>query len=323
MDKKDREYFENIATLIKNDVEYMEYIKAEIVKLASKGAASHVRQYQDAYPEIMWFVYSFYPNWKPTTKKNPSPTISGHLKAFGIDRETGKPRGVETWGPPYIAWLYWKDDKAKKSHHAKLEKLYKEKAPAFSKFEPENLFETKEDVEKYEKSRIKTPPPIPPTPTSTPVPSTNSQQPILEIPEAGKNETHRFTSRALEVIGRDKEEEILKKFANESPGFSWMQIAGDGGQGKSRLALQLADTLKESWNIGFIPTRELRDFQDKWRDWVPDRPTLIIVDYIIADMKYLEHLLPYLSSHRKKFDLACYQKQKINVCQPVRTINLK
>ena len=131
--------------------------------------------------------------------------------------------------------------------------------------------------------------------------TSNSRQPILQIPDPGKGDTHHFISRSLKVVGRDEQKATLKQFAGGGPGFRWMQLAGQGGQGKSRLALDLAISLGNDRHVGFIPSLELKHFQDRWRYWTPDRPTLIIVDDIIADMETLKPLLQYLSIRKKEF----------------------
>ena len=128
-----------------------------------------------------------------------------------------------------------------------------------------------------------------------------SPQPLLVIPDTGKDATHHFTSRSLDVIGRVEERATLELFAAGGPGFFWMQLAGKGGQGKSRLALELAASLSQDWHAGFIPSLELAAFREKWRYWTPDRPTLIIADDLIADMEHLKYLLQYLSMRKAGF----------------------
>ncbi len=68
--------------------------------------------------------------------------------------------------------------------------------------------------------------------------------------------THHYTARALPLLGRDKEIDGLRNFTGTTPNFQWMQIARAGGQGKSRLALEIAIELqKEGWHAGFLQQR--------------------------------------------------------------------
>lgn len=60
--------------------------------------------------------------------------------------------------------------------------------------------------------------------------------------------------------------------------FSWLLLLGDGGEGKSRLALQFARHMADrGWWAGFLPRSELgRLDTDRW---VPIEPTFLVVDY--------------------------------------------
>ena len=96
-----------------------------------------------------------------------------------------------------------------------------------------------------------------------------------------------FFSEVTEFIGRDAEMASLREFADDSnPDHTllWWQLAGAGGVGKSRLALQFAQTLdKEGWHAGFLNKRQLKKI-----DWdevhLPPR-TFIIVDYVAEESK--------------------------------------
>ena len=96
-----------------------------------------------------------------------------------------------------------------------------------------------------------------------------------------------FLSEATEFIGRDAEMASLREFADDSnPDHTllWWQLAGAGGEGKSRLALQFAQTLdKEGWHAGFLNKRQLEDIN--WcKEHLPSR-TFIIVDYVAEESK--------------------------------------
>jgi len=107
--------------------------------------------------------------------------------------------------------------------------------------------------------------------------------------------------RALPLMGREKELSYLIDFCDETrlneTRFQCAQVAGVGGTGKTRLALELAiNRWEHGWRAGFIEPQELLSFRDKWRDWQPDQDTLLIIDYVIAKSKLVGHLIRTLYS---------------------------
>ena len=114
-------------------------------------------------------------------------------------------------------------------------------------------------------------------------------------------DVNKFSNRAIPVVGREEEQSTLRRFVfgedvdgpdglpphltdtsfwrSKNP-FQWMQLAGDGGQGKSRLALELCMQVRPYVKAGFL---EFRDYPfDKWGSWQPLRPTLIVIDYVVG-----------------------------------------
>ena len=94
-----------------------------------------------------------------------------------------------------------------------------------------------------------------------------------------------FESRQTRFIGREEELARLKRFVYDSTGplVQWWQISGDGGQGKSRLALQLVDELGPLWHKGFLSESNL--VKTDWNTLEFHRDTLIVIDYIAAPAK--------------------------------------
>jgi len=98
-----------------------------------------------------------------------------------------------------------------------------------------------------------------------------------------------FSQRRTRFSGRHHELDRLAGFLAEDSQsdrrsrFQWWQIAGDGGQGKSRLALQLIDRLGCGWDAGFLSATELETFD--WQRGEFPRPTLIVIDYAAAPEK--------------------------------------
>ncbi len=87
-----------------------------------------------------------------------------------------------------------------------------------------------------------------------------------------------FKNQAIPFVGREADLAHMDAFLapHESP-FRWMVLAGSGGIGKSRLALEFCQAkAAHHWNAGFAnPEREAID----WRTWQPRMPTLIAIDY--------------------------------------------
>ncbi len=103
--------------------------------------------------------------------------------------------------------------------------------------------------------------------------------------------------RTTDVIGRDEEEASIDVFASDKGGFRWMQIAGVAGQGKTRLAYELA--LRRSgagWHAGFLSSAALADFNANVADWAPDRPHLILIDYVLGHEAQIGKLMGALAS---------------------------
>ncbi|OLF80797.1 hypothetical protein AWH62_13830 [Maricaulis sp. W15] len=96
-----------------------------------------------------------------------------------------------------------------------------------------------------------------------------------------------FTARKSEFTGRDAEFRALLEFLGpHAEACRWWQIAGDAGQGKSRLALELIDlALINNWHAGFLSWGELSSRAADWETIRIDRPTLIVVDYVAAPDK--------------------------------------
>lgn len=86
----------------------------------------------------------------------------------------------------------------------------------------------------------------------------------------------------LEFIGREHELSELFKFRDSTDRFEWMVITGEGGVGKTRLAMEYINrSIDFGWHSGFIDDISLKQFVDRERfdKWFPLRSTLIVVDY--------------------------------------------
>lgn len=124
--------------------------------------------------------------------------------------------------------------------------------------------------------------------------------PSLTGPRRTTGDYH-FASRHLEVLGREDEQDVLREFRDAGPGFRWMQLAGAGGQGKSRLAYELIMETGVDWEKGFIKDADLAAFKDHWKLWTPEKPHLIVVDYVIGAEASLKPAMQALAERRDDF----------------------
>jgi hypothetical protein len=78
-------------------------------------------------------------------------------------------------------------------------------------------------------------------------------------------------------VGHAAERKKLEDFLAAPTAFTWWIVTGEGGAGKSRLALEFCIQAREAgWLAGFLP--ETPKFT-RWSEWQPRRPTFIVADY--------------------------------------------
>ena len=110
-----------------------------------------------------------------------------------------------------------------------------------------------------------------------------------------------FSSRATKLVGRDDEIRLLLKFLDSSRNFSWWQILGPAGSGKSRLALGLCEQVElDGWAVGFL-SRTGQEFD--WRKFNPVQKTLIIIDYVASRAEYVSDAILELSRIASSFSV--------------------
>jgi hypothetical protein len=101
--------------------------------------------------------------------------------------------------------------------------------------------------------------------------------PELELGDPNTTARYVFYARETAFVGRTAERQALDRFlAFNDKHFAWTQIAGAGGQGKSRLALECCLAVGLQWRAGFLCS----DSEPDWCRWQPTEPTLIVVDYV-------------------------------------------
>jgi tetratricopeptide (TPR) repeat protein len=132
-----------------------------------------------------------------------------------------------------------------------------------------------------------------PIPAAPPQPSLQIDRPKTLTRER-LNLLLRPYNEFIGVIGRDPEMGALDLFCNHPAAFRWKVMTGDGGVGKTRLALELAKRLKDSgWCAGFLSAAALASFvqHDEFPRWAPLVGMLIVVDYAASKTEDLKRLL--------------------------------
>jgi hypothetical protein len=92
-----------------------------------------------------------------------------------------------------------------------------------------------------------------------------------------------FDARMTKFVGREDERNRATEFLNDAAPVLWWQIAGPGGEGKSRFALDILDGLDPARYGGFLSGEDLR--QTNWSEIEFPEPTLIVVDYLAVPEK--------------------------------------
>ncbi len=108
-----------------------------------------------------------------------------------------------------------------------------------------------------------------------------------------------YNFNELPLVGREKEFELLNRFIETEEQFKIWAIAGPSGSGKTRLASQWAYDLpaRKGWDCRVLH-KEDRAEPKKWAKWSPDKPTLVIIDYMYG----FEAVIQKLMNHRFKPD---------------------
>lgn len=114
------------------------------------------------------------------------------------------------------------------------------------------------------------------------------------------NPLNRLTpyARSTPLLGRDVEMASLRSFLQDARPISVRVMVGSGGSGKTRLALDLCDSLaQEGWNTGFVTGAELDRFvaQQNLSAWHWQKPTLVVIDYAAAKAETLKLWLSELA----------------------------
>ena len=110
----------------------------------------------------------------------------------------------------------------------------------------------------------------------------------------------RATTQSVALVARRAEFDSLSKWLNNPTLVSVRVMVGDAGIGKTRLALELIETMaQKGWLSGFLTRAELRRFrrQRNLGEWGWGTPVLAVVDYASASAGYLHEWLKELADN--------------------------
>jgi RNA polymerase sigma factor (TIGR02999 family) len=124
--------------------------------------------------------------------------------------------------------------------------------------------------------------------------------PSLVVPQAndigaGLRNRYLYSARSTPFVGRDKEMEDLVEFCRAEGPLLWWLWLGLGGVGKSRIALELCFLVSNEWDAGFLV---LRPDAIDWKTWRPERPTLVVIDYLASRAREAGDLIDSACSAR-------------------------
>lgn len=134
---------------------------------------------------------------------------------------------------------------------------------------------------------------------------------LLVMPRiAAPDGVERFLYRAgvTPFVGRSREMDKLLEFVDDEQPVSWQVLTGEGGIGKSRLALELCKHLSGAWSVGFAPREGNAALSaSAFAGWRPNRPCLIVIDYAVANVALVRAVLTSLLGIRNQL------RQKVRV----------
>jgi hypothetical protein len=86
--------------------------------------------------------------------------------------------------------------------------------------------------------------------------------------------------QAVPLLGRDADLQLLTEWL-QGGGIKVMALVGEGGSGKTRLAIELLNSLNDNWQGGFLLAAEAArfPFHQNLSTWIWPKDTLVVVDY--------------------------------------------
>ena len=125
----------------------------------------------------------------------------------------------------------------------------------------------------------------------------------LNLLAGDADDLNRFSygRQKAQFVGREEELIALQGFLSAQVMFFWWMVTGEGGQGKSRVALELCLRSGGGWRSGFLPKHYDSGF---FQEWVPNQPTLLIADHAAAQASRLGEIIQILSDRSENGEFA-------------------
>jgi hypothetical protein len=116
---------------------------------------------------------------------------------------------------------------------------------------------------------------------------------FLYVPELS-DDPIKFNAAKPTLVGREKEFAELNEFASSPEAFSWWLLQGEGGIGKSKLALAWVNALREEdyQEAGFV---NIHAANHDWSTWQPIQKTFIVLDDAAENVQLAQKLIEGLS----------------------------
>ncbi len=281
LDSSDRQHVELIGSLIWGSPDAEKLIlefKNLCRTLATGYRDGRLGQYHVSYLDIMSSLFDFADGQEPhavgEANSLQSKAISAQLGKIAAHPKKGTKEGRRLL-PGYYAWLTRRDSAKAAGFHQLLSRSFpngcyvdsngnEQPVPAFRSIgSPSRRFDSPSEVEsawavlyrkgfRTAKHRSQ---------KNTLGNSVGSPLGLIrpEPVELDRKQTAlemKYSQKRTKYIPRDAEQEQLHRFIRSEEQFSWWQVSGAAGQGKSRLALEFvehyADT--ENWEAGFLGT---------------------------------------------------------------------
>jgi hypothetical protein len=102
-----------------------------------------------------------------------------------------------------------------------------------------------------------------------------------------------------DLVGRETEKANLQAFVDDPVDFRYAALIGEGGSGKTRLALDLCmQVAEQGWEAGFLSVDALKALvgHPQFSSWAPSGECLIVVDYAQSNKEALSTLFCRLVS---------------------------